>query len=153
MLLSWEKSVIPTSDLLWYQIWALSCDDWRATSDWMQTVFPDFYKLGLFKGVVTLCLVENDEQIAMLFGNKRKTFNGDCPTGTTPTFLLAWRVSYRFLGQQRDSEESRGLYVTVFIFVPSCSLLSFLCEHVLHFPLQLSFVLPATVISFRSLPF
>lgn len=31
----------------------------------MQIVFPDFYKHGLFKGVVALSLVENDRQIAM----------------------------------------------------------------------------------------
>ena len=62
----------------------------------MQTVLPDFYKHGFFKGVVTLCLVENDKKNAMLFGNKRKTFNGDCPTGITSTFLLAWRVRCRF---------------------------------------------------------
>ena len=151
------KNGIPTSDLFWYQIWTLFCDSWRATSDWMQTVFPDFYKHGLFKDVVTLHLVESHSpqewQIAMLFGNKRKTFNGDCPTGITSTFLIAWRVSYRFLGQYRDLEKSRGLYVTVFILLLHAQFFHFIREYVLHFPLQLSLVFPATVISFLSSAF
>lgn len=47
------------------KIWSLSCHRWRAPSNWMQIVFPGFYKHGVFKGVVALSFVENDKQIPM----------------------------------------------------------------------------------------